>query len=110
MVRHSGSYPEDHQVNMAEDTNKKLRTTKSSKLLDGVITAMQNQLDRPPCTECGFVSVTASDINNMLRFLKDNGFSVDKEETEDYLDRIKRERDARELAANKAGDVQSRTA
>lgn len=84
------------------DPKNKLRTEKSSKLLDKVIDAMLNQLERPPCPECNFVSVTASDINNMLKFLKDNGFSVDKEETEDFLDRIKRERQEREAAA-KAG-------
>jgi hypothetical protein len=94
---------------MAEDTKKKLRTQASSTLLDDVITAMQNQLKRPPCTECGFGYVTASDIANILKFLKDNGFSVDKEEAEDYLDRIKRERLERE-AAEKVKDVQPRTA
>ncbi len=83
---------------MADDNKKKQRTKDASDLLDGVITAMRNQLKRPPCEECGFVGVNASDINNMLRFLKDNGFSVDKEETEDYLERIVRERKEREDA------------
>lgn len=90
------------------DPTRKKRTRDSSTLLDGVIQAMLNQLKRPPCSECGFSGVNASDINNMIRFLKDNGFSVDKEETEDYLDRIKRERIEREAKA--AADVQSRTA
>jgi len=92
-----------------EDTTKKKRTVDTAKLLDKVIAAMLAQLDRCPCSECGFVNVTASDINNMTRFLKDNGFSVDKEEAEDYLDRIARER--KEEAAKKAqSDVQPRTA
>lgn len=96
---------------MAEDLTRKKRTKDASTLLDKVIEAMLAQLNRPACSECGFVSVTASDINNMIRFLKDNGFTVDKEETEDYLDRIKRERQEREAAVVKVNpDVQSRTA
>lgn len=95
---------------MAEDTKRKQRTKDSSDLLDKVIKAMLDQLNRPPCDECGFVSVTASDINNMIRFLKDNGFTVDKEETEDYLDRIKREREEREAAEKAKLNVQPRTA
>jgi hypothetical protein len=94
---------------MADDLKKKQRTKDASELLDGVIAAMRNQLKRPPCPECKFAGVNASDINNMIRFLKDNGFTVDKEETEDYLDRIARERKEREAAA-KVTDVQSRTA
>jgi polyphosphate kinase len=93
-----------------EDDKKKKRTKDSSTLLDKVIQAMLNQLDRPACEECGFVNVTASDINNMIRFLKDNGFTVDKEETEDYLDKIKREREERAAASKADPDVQSRTA
>ena len=95
---------------MAEDTNKLLRTKNSSTLLDEVIVAMLDQLRRPTCPECGFAGRSASDINNILKFLKDNGFSVDKEQTEDYLDRIKREREAREANAAKVANVQSRTA
>ncbi len=93
---------------MAEDDNKKKQRTKlASTLLDKVMQAMLNQLDRPPCQECGFVGANASDINNMLRFLKDNGFSVDKEESEDYLERIVRERKERE-ATEALKNVQSR--
>ncbi len=68
---------------------------------------MLDQYNRPPCETCGFIRTTASDNQNVLRFLKDNGFSVDKEETEDYLDRIKREREEREA---KARETDSRTA
>ncbi len=93
---------------MAEDVDKRKKRTKdTSSLLDGVIQAMLNQLHRPPCEECGFVGVTASDISNMTKFCKDNGYTVDKEDTEDFLDRLTRERKEKEQAERDS--VQSRT-
>lgn len=84
--------------NKVVDPKKAARTEKSSKLLDLVINAMIALFERRPCDQCGFTTVSASDINNTLKFLKDNGFSVDKEEAEDFLERIKRERLEREAA------------
>lgn len=97
---------------MAEDTKRQQRTKDASDLLDLAIDAMRDQLQkRPPCDKCGFSGHrSASDVNNAIRFLKDNGFNVDKEQTEDYLDRIKRERQEREAAAKVNPDVQPRTA
>jgi len=94
-----------------EDTKKVQRTKDTSDLMDLVIAAMRAQLTpRPPCEACGFVRHNASDVNNAIKFLKDNGWSVDKEQTEDYLDRIARERKERDAAAKANPDVQPRTA
>ncbi len=88
------------------DPIKKQRTEKSSKLLTRVIEVMFEQLNQKPCEHCGSRGVSASDVMNVTRFLKDNGFSVDKEDNEDFLDRLKRERQERE--ASSSGNVQSR--
>ncbi len=103
---------------MESNTNDKKaqRTQDTSDLLDLVIKAMRNQLSRKPCEECGYPGTNASDVNNAVRFLKDNGFGVDKEQTEDFLSRLVTERKAREAEAKASGklvqieDVQSRKA
>lgn len=89
---------------MADNAKKKARTESANALLDTVMQAMADNLKRTVCEHCGSNGVTAADISNALKFLKDNGFSVDQEDHEDVLAQLTRERNERkQQAANNGG-------
>lgn len=82
------------------ESNKKTeqeRSTLAEQLLDRVMEEMLALLNRTPCEACGKRRVASTDVTNILKFLKDNGFEVKRGEEKDALDRLVEERNRQAL-------------
>ena len=68
--------------------DKKNQTTLMDELLDEAIKTLLSRIKQVSCAECGAKAASPQDISNVLKFLKDNGFTVDPLKTTDALDDI----------------------
>lgn len=57
-------------------------------LLDETINALLERIRQKACDKCGARAASAQDINNVLKFLKENGFTVDPTKDGDALDKL----------------------
>jgi len=73
---------------MADKSQNKDRSNLMYELLDEAVNGLLSKLKQTACEHCDARAASAQDFSNVIKFLKDNGFTIEPEKATSALSKI----------------------